>query len=82
MSPLFRRPHARGDGARSRAGSGLAHLLLRYCIRRTRGTWRNGEKAATCRQKGVRWTRAIRDVQVFGQAVGLVDVKLVTISRG
>ena len=26
--PLFRRPHARGDGAGSRAVSGLAHLLL------------------------------------------------------
>ena len=28
VSPLFRRPHARGDGAGSRAVSGLAHLLL------------------------------------------------------
>ena len=55
LSPLFRRPHAGGDGAGSRAVSGLAHLLL-YGEPGAPGG--NGEKAATCRQKGVRWTRA------------------------
>ena len=68
------------SGESSWCGLARSRVKLRpHWTAETRRTWLWGR----VRSRGGRLKApGHRDVQVFGQAVGLVDVKLVTISRG